>query len=391
MGREQEEMVTTTLPRPPRESRVERVKSRFDLTEVVRSHGVALREGHRFSMGRCPFHEDDTPSFMVVPDERRYYCFGCRARGDVIDFVKQAQHLGTVKDVLDILEGPNFKAVMSATPLPPPRKPEPPRARTTAERAVLLSVAKMAYATLFKSDEGAVAREYIKSRGITEETARKLKLGYGTGTGWGLVDLLKAEGHEWGAIKGSGVIAFEKRKKDDDRPPPPPKARFAGYITVPDVAAGDVGYIAARVVDPKQVPKFQSIPGAKPVLGLTKIRQADYRWCVVTEGLFDYITLAQWRWPACAVMGAANSEQRSEQFDGFRFVFTAMDNDESGQEFTEKLVEALGEDRVAHVTLPDEVKDVGDLAVRQGGAQAFRNALGDTARQRGWRLSSLDD
>ena len=384
-------MVTTTLPRPPGESRVDRVKSRFDLTEVVRRHGVALREGHSYSMGRCPFHDDSTPSFMVVPAEQRYNCFGCPARGDVIDFVKQARNLGTVKDVLDTLEGPNYKAVMSATPLPPPRKPAPPRERTPAERAVLLSAAKMAHATLFKSDQGAAAREYIKGRGVSEETARKLRLGFGTGTGHELIGQLKAEGHDWEDVKGSGVIAFPKRKKGDDRPPPPPKARFAGYITVPDVAAGGVGYIAARVLDATRVPKFQSIPGAKPVLGLTKVRQADYRWCVVTEGLFDYITLAHWRWPACAVMGASNPAHRASQFDGFRYVFAAMDDDERGQEFTESLTEALGEDRVAHVALPMGAKDVGDLAVRQGGAEAFQKAVAATARGRGWRLSSLDD
>lgn len=384
-------MVTTTLPRPPGESRVARVKSRFELTEVVRGHGVALRDGHRFSMGRCPFHDDSTPSFMVVPAEQRYHCFGCGARGDVIDFIQGTKGLGTVKDVLDTLEGPNYRAVMTATPLPPPRKPEPPRERTTEERAVLLSVAKISHATLFKSGQGAAAREYIKDRGISEETARKLKLGYGTGTGHDLIGQLKAEGHDWEAIKGSGVIAFPKRKKGDDRPPPPPRARFAGYITVPDVAAGKVGYIAARVLDSKRVPKFQSIPGAKPVLGLTKVRQADYRWCVVTEGLFDYITLAHWRWPACAVMGASSPESRAGQFDGFRYVFAAMDDDERGQEFTASLVEALGEDRVAQVPLPAGVKDVGDLAVKRGGGQAFKRALGETARQRGWRLSSLDD
>ena len=121
MGSEKEKMVTTTLPRPPGESRVARVKSRYDLMEVVRRHGVALRDGHTFSMGRCPFHDDRTPSFMVVPEEQRYHCFGCGHRGDVIDFVKEAQHLGTVKDVLDTLEGPTYRAVMSATPLPPPR------------------------------------------------------------------------------------------------------------------------------------------------------------------------------------------------------------------------------------------------------------------------------
>ena len=70
-----EKMTTTTLPRPTGESRVSRVKSRYDLAEVVRSHGVALKDWHRYSMGRRPFHDDSTPSFMVAPEEQRYNCF----------------------------------------------------------------------------------------------------------------------------------------------------------------------------------------------------------------------------------------------------------------------------------------------------------------------------
>ena len=389
MGSEKEKMVTTTLPRPPGESRVARVKSRYDLMEVVRRHGVALRDGHTFSMGRCPFHDDRTPSFMVVPEEQRYHCFGCGHRGDVIDFVKEAQHLGTVKDVLDTLEGPTYRAVMSATPLPPPRPPELPRERTPAARAVLLSYAKMAHATLFKSEQGAVAREYLEGRGVTEETARRLKLGYGTPGD--LIGQLVAQGHDREAIVGSGVMNFHKRKKGSTERPRPPRPRFAGRVTVPDVAAGEVGFIAGRVVDPRDAPKFQNIPGAKPVLGLTKVRQADYRWCVVTEGLFDYITLAQWRWPACAIMGATSADRRSEQFDGFRFVFTAMDDDDRGREFNEHLIETLGDDRVTHVPLPLGAHDVAELATVEGGAEAFRKALGAVAKERGWRLSSLRD
>ena len=88
------------------------------------------------------------------------------------------------------------------------------------------------------------------------------------------------------------------------------------------------------------------------MLGLARLRERKPSWCVVTEGLFDYITLAQWNLPACAIMGPQSSESRADQFDGFTHVFTAMDADERGQEFAENLVEALGEDRVAPVQLP---------------------------------------
>ena len=373
-------MTTQTATRHMGESRVDRVKSRFDLAEIVRRHGVALREGHRYSMGRCPFHDDSTPSFMVVNAERRYYCFGCGAAGDVIDFVKQACNLGSVKDVLDTLEGPTYRSSASAKPLPPPRKPEPPRERTPAERAVLLTYTKIAHATLMRSRQAVAGRNYLAERGVTTETARKIRLGFGLRGD--LMAELVAAGHEPEAVRGSGVLICPK--EEEGKPPRDPWPRFSRMITIPDVTSEGVGFIAGRGVGPAPTYKFQNIPGGKPVLGLARLRERKTSWCLVTEGLFDYITLAQWNLPACAIMGPQRSESRADQFDGFTHVFTAMDADERGQEFAENLVEALGEDRVAPVQLPFGAGDVGDLATVEAGRAAFRSAMAAAAGRKGW-------
>ena len=61
------------------------VKNAIDIVDVI-SEKVKLNDSN---MGCCPFHSDKKPSMCVYPDTQRYYCFGCDATGDVIDFVQQ--------------------------------------------------------------------------------------------------------------------------------------------------------------------------------------------------------------------------------------------------------------------------------------------------------------
>ena len=79
---------------------IEQLKRRNPITEVVRRHGVELRGQGKRLTGRCPFHEDRTPSFCVYPETESFHCFGCGAAGDVIDFIRRTQGLGFREAVL---------------------------------------------------------------------------------------------------------------------------------------------------------------------------------------------------------------------------------------------------------------------------------------------------
>jgi len=72
------------------EAQIERVKRETDLVALVRSRGVELtRHGSRDFAGRCPFHEDTSPSLIVSPDKGLYHCMGCGAAGNAIQFVEK--------------------------------------------------------------------------------------------------------------------------------------------------------------------------------------------------------------------------------------------------------------------------------------------------------------
>src|SRR5206468_9648079 len=75
-----------------KKSSVEEVVAAADMVEIVSARTTLRRAGARWT-GRCPFHEERTPSFSVNPQEKLYYCFGCGAGGDVIKFVRETEQL----------------------------------------------------------------------------------------------------------------------------------------------------------------------------------------------------------------------------------------------------------------------------------------------------------
>jgi DNA primase len=70
-----------------KDASVDEVKAAADMVAVVSARTQLRKAGARF-LGRCPFHEERTPSFSVNATDKLYYCFGCGAKGDLITFVR---------------------------------------------------------------------------------------------------------------------------------------------------------------------------------------------------------------------------------------------------------------------------------------------------------------
>ena len=104
------------------------VKLAYPLLDVAERAGVRLkRSGANRFQGKCPFHEDRTPSFFVYVDRQRFMCYGCKVWGDVLDFVRLHEHLASVSEA---------RAWLVGTPAPPSR-----RVRTTWSSRTRVSVA----------------------------------------------------------------------------------------------------------------------------------------------------------------------------------------------------------------------------------------------------------
>ena len=335
------------------------LKARHPLGDTVEAAGVRLRGRGRVRQGVCPFHDEAEGSFTVYADSERFYCFGCGLGGDVLDFIQQAEGL-SVPDAIARLDGSPGLAPRAAIRPAGTRRPRsaalPPR-----DPALLTAAARFYAGRLRRSSE---AREYLASRGVGPVAAARLCLGYAPGGG--LRQALESCGFSEKRIRDSGLF-MERGAK-----------RFAGMVVVPDAYGGLVRWLAGRAVDPDRTPRFQALPGPKPVLGLGGLGPAP-DWTVVAEGLFDWLALTGWGLPACAALGTQGVERVAASLRGCARVFLAFDADDAGLEATERLLTPLGR-RAAAVTLPPGVGDVAELAARPHGRAAFLRLMALAAR-----------
>jgi len=142
----------------------------IDIVQLI-GQSVALKRRGRSFVGLCPFHQEKTPSFTVDPSKQVFYCFGCKASGNAIDFVMKRDRISNFLDALKMLgaqlgiEMPRFGATKEKN----------------SERQVLLeanSAACMLFEKLLShSEKGKAAREYLLQRGFNAESIKRFQIG----------------------------------------------------------------------------------------------------------------------------------------------------------------------------------------------------------------------
>ena len=278
----------------------------------------------------------------------------------MLDFVQRVEGLSLPEAIQRLGGGTGLApspAVRSRTQAAPRRTAAPvvpqrdPTLLTAATRFYLRSMLR-----------SAEAREYLGSRGISFDTACRLGLGYAPGDG--LRRYLEAAGFGGERIRASGL--FTERGE-----------RFAGMVVVPDLASGRVRWLVGRAIDPERTPRFQALPGPKPVLGLGRLGAAP-RYVVLTEGVFDWLALEQWGLPAVAALGTQGMERVAGSLLAFPRVFLAFDADDAGREAAERLESLLG-GRAVTVPLPGVASDVAELATHPHGRAIFLGLLARAA------------
>ena len=325
------------------------LKERHPLGEVVEAAGVRLRGRGRVRQGVCPFHEEAEGSFTVYADSQRWWCFGCGEGGDVLDFVRRVEGLSLPEAIRRLDASPPTTRPVAASRTHAKVAAPPP------DPALLTAAARYYAGQLRRSRE---ARDYLASRDVGPDTSARLGLGYAPGEG--LRTALATAGFAAGRIRESGLLAGSSE-------------RFSGMVVVPEIAAGRVRWLAGRAIDPRRSPRFQALPGPKPVLGMGRLGPAP-PWAVVTEGVFDWLLLSEWGIPACAALGTQGMERVAAALRGWPRVFLAFDHDDAGREATAALAGLLGR-RAAVVALPEGVADVADLAAQPSGRGVFLRLL----------------
>jgi DNA primase len=147
------------------------VRAASDIVGVISQHVQLRREGQRWK-GLCPFHSEKTPSFSVNANEGVWYCFGCQARGDVITFVREVEHLGFPEAV-------EWLAARAGITL---RYSDRNEAEGRKRRARLVEIVGRALAwyhqRLLSAPDAGAARGYLRKRGVDGDVVREYQLGW---------------------------------------------------------------------------------------------------------------------------------------------------------------------------------------------------------------------
>jgi DNA primase len=152
------------------DNEIAQVRAATDIVALI-SEQVALKKSGRRWSGLCPFHGEKTPSFSVNAEEGRYYCFGCRASGDQITFVREMQHL-------DFVEAVRLLADRAGIELHEDANAGPARKERQEYLAAMDKAVEWYHERLLKGPDARPAREYLRSRGIDGDVARQFKLGW---------------------------------------------------------------------------------------------------------------------------------------------------------------------------------------------------------------------
>jgi DNA primase len=312
-----------------KDSSVEQVKAAADIVAVV-SGRTALRKAGGRMVGRCPFHEERTPSFSVSPDKGYYHCFGCGKGGDAIRFVQEAESLDFVGAIEWLAD--RFSVPLEYEEASP--EVEARRQRGKRLQALLAAAAAFYERYLWDSPAGGAARDYLKSRALAEEVCRELGLGLALG-GTTLARKAAERGFTEAELAAAGLV---NRRGNDF---------FSGRLMFPlaDARGRIVGFQARKLRedDPLRAkyvnsPESDHFRKGSLLYGLHLARTAIAKEgrALVVEGNTDVLALRQAGVASVvASMGTALTEQQVRELARLtRRVYLCFDGDAAGEAAT---------------------------------------------------------
>ncbi len=352
----------------------ERIRARVDLAQLV-GETVALKPAGRGQLkGLCPFHSERTPSFHVHVERGFFYCFGCGAKGDVFDYVMRTQGL-EFRDALQLL-GERVGIEVRGAPAGQGRRRD------------LLEIHEAALAWFTGQLPGSPAADYLRRRGLTDETVRAWSLGFAPDAWDGLLKHMLTRGVRDDDLLSAGLITENERGRRYDR--------FRGRVMFPvrDGMGRVVGF-AGRLLD-DGVPKYLNSPETalfkkgELLYGLDRARTAirESGEVIVVEGYMDVLALHQTGFGnAVAALGANLTVEQADQLtrlDAQR-VLLAFDADDAGQRAVlAGLEQSVGRRFLVQAVRLPSGKDPADAvlageAEREAFAAALRTGVSEVA------------
>jgi DNA primase len=312
-----------------KQTSVEEVKAAADMLAVVSPRTQLRKQGGRYT-GRCPFHEERTPSFSVNAHDKLFYCFGCGKGGDLISFVRETENLDFAGAVEWLAERFNVRLEYEESS---PHAEEERRRR--GRLLELLDTAAAFYERyLWDSQAGGFARDYLTGRGLGEAVCREFRLGFALGG-----DVLARKAQEKGftpaELQAAGLVNRSGRDYFQQRL----------LFPLADARGRTVGFQARKLRedDPLRAKYVNSPEGelfrkGDLLYGLHLARNAIAKTgrAVVVEGNTDVIALRQTGFePVVASMGTALTERQLAELGRLTHALVlCFDGDAAGEAAT---------------------------------------------------------
>ncbi|MGA3102762.1 MAG: DNA primase [Terracidiphilus sp.] len=375
------------------------VKQQADIVKVIESYIRLRKAGAQRFTGLCPFHKEKTPSFSVHAGQQFFYCFGCQATGDVFSFVGKIENVGFPEAV-------RIVAQKCGIPLPKREFSSPEEAAGARLRTKLLELHETAAAWFeeqLRGPGGALAREYLAGRGMTEEGIKRFRIGYAPDGFHALHERLGGVADEE-TLRASGLFSS---KEQGDGGQGPIYDRFRKRVMFPIANEGGrvIAFTArtletgekagAKYINSPETPLYSK---GQVLFNLDKAKPAirALEFALMVEGQMDCISvfLAGIQ-NVIATSGTAFTEQQVAILKRHtQNVVVSFDPDVAGANATEKTLALLIEEGFKVKIVNRSFRDSGmdpDRFVREMGEADFRTAIDTQDRGANSRKARTDD
>jgi DNA primase catalytic core len=318
---------------------IERLKKEISVERLAEARGIQLTRHGADLVGKCPFHDDRTPSLVITPAKNLWHCLGaCHAGGTAIDWIMRAEGI-SFRHAVELLRADHLP--LAASPIQPVkhgtvRKLPPPIAREADDRVLLLQVVDYYHESLKQSPE---AMKYLESRGLkSSEMIDRFQLGFANRTlGYRLPAKNRATGAEMrGRLQQLGILRESGHE------------HFNGSVVIPVFGAeGEVVEMYGRKITAglrEGTPLHLYLPGAHRGVWNEEALSAS-KEIVLCEALLD--ALAFWVadirhvTASYGVNGFTADHRAAFEKYGTERVYIAYDRDEAGDKAAAKLAEEL--------------------------------------------------
>ncbi len=324
-------------------NQVEEIKSKLDIIDIISEYVTLKQAGGGTYKGLCPFHNEKSPSFMASQNKQIFHCFGCGEGGDVFKFLMKLENID-FKEALKIL------AKKANVELKFEKEDIIQKTRKELLQEISNLAAQYYNYILTEKEQGKKALEYLKNRGLEEETIVKFKLGYSLNLWNGLYDFLKSKKYNDEDIFLTGLIIKNNSGKYYDR--------FRGRIMYPifNISGNIVAFTARQIDNNKDEPKYINSPQTElydkssVIFGLNFAKESIRRndCSIVVEGQMDCISCHQvGSENVVASSGTALTEIHIKTLKRFsNTICFCFDSDLAGQNAAERAIDAALENEI---------------------------------------------